>query len=115
MLKDCLSARVRSLIFGTHSTQYLSAQLGWILVVMVLPVLVISAFQPATSRSRPPPCYKFEMSNIVERWLLFEYVGPEFTPFSKPFKTREQAEKAREKYPERLRKTIGFGVIRTKS
>jgi len=44
--------------------------------------------------------------------LLFKYVGLEFTPLSKPFKTREQAEKAREKYPERLRKTIGLGVIR---
>ena len=51
---------------------------------------------------------------IIERWLLFQYVGPEFTPLSKPFRTREQAEKAREKYPERLRKTIGVGVIRIK-
>jgi hypothetical protein len=59
-------------------------------------------------------CYKFEMSKIVEQWLLFEYVGLEFTPLSKPFKTREQAEKAREKYPERLRKRIGLGVIRIK-
>ena len=40
-------------------------------------------------------CYKSEMSKIVDRWLLFEYLGPEFTPLSKPFKTREQAEKAR--------------------
>jgi hypothetical protein len=62
----------------------------------------------------PPSCYKFEMSKIIEQWLLFEYVGLEFTPLSKPFKTREQAEKAREKYPERLRKRIGLGVIRTK-
>ena len=62
----------------------------------------------------PPSCYKFEMSKIVERWLLFQYVGPEFTPLSKPFKTKEQAEKAREKYPERLRKRIGVGVIRIK-
>jgi hypothetical protein len=52
------------------------------------------------------------MSKIVEQWLLFKYVGLEFTPLSRPFKTREQAEKAREKYPERLRKTIGLGVIR---
>jgi hypothetical protein len=44
--------------------------------------------------------------------LLFKYVGLEFTPLSKPFKTREQAERAREKYPERLRKGIGLGVIR---
>jgi hypothetical protein len=54
------------------------------------------------------------MSKITEQWFLFEYVGREFTPLSKPFKTKEQAEKAREKYPERLRKTIGLGVIRIK-
>ena len=54
------------------------------------------------------------MSKIIEQWLLFEYVGLEFTPLSKPYKTREQAEKAREKYPERLRKSIGVGVIRIK-
>ena len=59
-------------------------------------------------------CYKFEMAKTTGQWLLFEYVGLEFTPLSKPFKTREQAEKAREKYPERLRKTVGLGVIRTK-
>jgi hypothetical protein len=59
-------------------------------------------------------CYKSEMSKIIEQWLLFEYVGLEFTPLSKPFKTREQAEKAREKYPERLRKEIGIGVVRRK-
>jgi hypothetical protein len=46
------------------------------------------------------------MSKIFEQWFLFQYVGLEFTPLSKPFKTREQAEKAREKYPERLRKGI---------
>jgi hypothetical protein len=55
------------------------------------------------------------MAKTTEQWLLFEYVGLEFTPLSKPFKTREQAEKARGKYPERLRKRIGLGVIRTKS
>ena len=64
--------------------------------------------------AQPPSCYKFEMSKTVEQWLLFEYVGLEFTPLSKPFKTKEQAEKARDKYPERLRKTIGLGVIRIK-
>jgi hypothetical protein len=35
------------------------------------------------------------MTEIVEKWLLFKYVNLEFTPLSKPFKTREQAEKAR--------------------
>jgi len=64
--------------------------------------------------ARARSCYKFEMPKIVERWLLFEYVGLEFTPLSKPFKTKGQAEKAREKYPERLRKKIGLGVIRIK-
>jgi hypothetical protein len=54
-------------------------------------------------------CYKSEMSKTTERWLLFEYVGLEFTPLSKPFKTKEQAEKEREKYPECLRKGIGLG------
>jgi len=56
-----------------------------------------------------------KISKIIEQWLLFEYLGLEFTPLSKPFKTREQAEKAREKYPERLRQRIGVGVIRTKN
>jgi hypothetical protein len=51
------------------------------------------------------------MTKIVEKWLLYKYVGLEFTPLSKPFKTREQAEKTREKYPESERKKIGVGVI----
>jgi hypothetical protein len=54
------------------------------------------------------------MSKKVEQWLLFEFVDRELTPLSKPFKTRKQAEKAREKYPERLRKRIGIGLIRKK-
>ena len=54
------------------------------------------------------------MSKTIEQWLLFEYIGLEFTPLSKPFKTREQAEKGREKYPGRLRKRIRLGVIRIK-
>jgi hypothetical protein len=60
--------------------------------------------------SRSPSCYKSGMSKTTEQWLLYKYVGLEFTPLSKPFKTREQAEKAREKYPERLRKRIGVGA-----
>jgi hypothetical protein len=54
------------------------------------------------------------MAKTIEQWLLFEYVGLEFTPLSKPFKTKKEAEKVREKYPERLRKRIGLGVIRIK-
>jgi hypothetical protein len=51
----------------------------------------------------------------TERWLLFKYVGREMTPLSKSFKTKEQAEKERLKYPERERKGIAVGVIRTKT
>ena len=57
-------------------------------------------------------CYKLEVSKTIEQWLLFKYINGEFTPLSKPFKTKEQAAKARLKYPERQRKTIGLGVIR---
>jgi hypothetical protein len=54
------------------------------------------------------------MAKIIERWLLFKFVGREFTPLSKPFKTKRLAEKARLKYSERQRTTIGLGVIRFK-
>jgi hypothetical protein len=54
------------------------------------------------------------MPKTTEQWLLFKYVGGVFTPLSKPFKTKEQAEKARRKCPENQRKSIGVGVIRTK-
>jgi len=52
------------------------------------------------------------MARTIEQWLLYKYIGGEFTPLSKPFGTRQLAEKARLKYPERQRKTIGLGVIR---
>lgn len=54
------------------------------------------------------------MPKIVERWLLFKYVGREFTPLSKPLKTKELTEKTRLKYPEKERKAIGIGMIRIK-
>jgi hypothetical protein len=54
------------------------------------------------------------MPKIIERWLLFKYFGREFTPVSKPLNTRKRAEVARLKYPEKERKSIGIGVIRTK-
>jgi len=68
----------------------------------------IASAAPRISSARSS-CYKFEISKIIEQWLLFEYLGLEFTPLY------EQAEKAREKYPERLRQRIGVGVIRTKN
>jgi hypothetical protein len=57
------------------------------------------------------PCYKTGMTKAIEKWLLYTHIAGEFTPLSKPFETKEQAEKARAKYPERKRKTIGLGVI----
>ena len=54
------------------------------------------------------------MPRIVERWLLYKYIGGEFTLLSKPLRTKQQAEKVRLKYPERERKMIGIGVTRTK-
>jgi len=49
---------------------------------------------------------------IIEQWLLFKYVEGQFTPLSKPFKTKEQAEKARLKLPEKERRRVAVGVIR---
>jgi hypothetical protein len=51
---------------------------------------------------------------IIEQWLLFKYVDGQFTPLSKPFKTKDQAEKARLKLPERERGSVGVGAIRIK-
>jgi len=46
------------------------------------------------------------------RWLLFEYEGLELVILSKGFKTKKLAEKARLKYPDRVRRKIGIGLIR---
>jgi hypothetical protein len=46
------------------------------------------------------------------RWQLYEYKRLELAILSKPFKTKEQADKERLKYPERERKGIGVGVVR---
>jgi hypothetical protein len=58
-------------------------------------------------------CYKILMK-IIEQWLLFKYVEGQFTPLSKPFKTKAAAEKARLKLPERERREVAVGVIRMK-
>jgi len=52
------------------------------------------------------------MPKTTAHWILYQYIGGQPTPLSKPFKTKEQAEKARLKYPERERKKIAIGVIR---
>jgi hypothetical protein len=50
----------------------------------------------------------------IEQWLLFKYIKGEFTPLSKPYRTKAQAEKARLKLPERERRKVAVGVIRIK-
>jgi hypothetical protein len=51
---------------------------------------------------------------IIEQWLLFKYIHGQFTPLSKPFKTKDQAEKARLKLPEQEQRKVAVGVIRIK-
>jgi len=48
------------------------------------------------------------------QWVLFKYVGRELTPLSKPFKTREAAERARAKLPRKEQRSVGVGLIRAK-
>ena len=52
------------------------------------------------------------MAKIVEQWFLFEYIDGHLTPLSKPFKSKKLAEKARLKFSERERKSIGLGLVR---
>jgi hypothetical protein len=54
------------------------------------------------------------MPKTIEQWLLFKYIDGEFTPLSKPLKTKQLAQKARLKYPERERKGIGVVMFRFK-
>jgi hypothetical protein len=57
-------------------------------------------------------CYKSQMPKIILKWLLFKYVDGQLTPLSNPFKTKDQAETARLKLPERERRAVAVGVIR---
>jgi hypothetical protein len=52
------------------------------------------------------------MPKIIARWLLFKYVDGQVTTQSKPYKTKEQAEWARLKLPERERRSVAVGVVR---
>lgn len=51
------------------------------------------------------------MKTLETRWFLYEFKDGQIVLLSKPFKTREAAEKAREKYPERERRMVGVGRI----
>jgi hypothetical protein len=55
------------------------------------------------------------MPKNVAQWLLYKYINGDITFLSKPFETKQLAEKAGLKYPERERKKIGVGVVRIRS
>jgi len=57
-------------------------------------------------------CCTLQNMRVSVRWLLFEYKGLELVILSKPFKTKKLAEEARRKYPDRIAKKIGIGVVR---
>jgi hypothetical protein len=71
-------------------------------------------FDGTAGKTRLFSCYKFAMAKTIGQLLLFKYVGREINFLSKAFKTKRLAEKARSKFPERERKTIGVGVVRFK-
>jgi hypothetical protein len=52
------------------------------------------------------------MAKALQQWVLFEYAGGKIEFLSKPFRTKQHAEKARLQYPERQRKRIGLGLLR---
>jgi len=49
------------------------------------------------------------MKSAKLRWVLYQYKDRELAILSKPFKTKKEAEKAREKYAEWQRRQIGIG------
>ena len=54
------------------------------------------------------------MTKTIERWLLYKMINGQYIALTKAFKTKAAAERARMKYPERERKTIGLGLVRIK-
>ena len=58
-------------------------------------------------------CYKNEMKT-KEQWVLFKYVGRDFTPISKPFKTRQAAERARANLPTKDQRSTAIVLLRSK-
>jgi len=45
----------------------------------------------------------------THHWVLYTHDGKGLVLLSKKFKTKKDAEKAREKYPEQKRRAIGVG------
>ena len=53
----------------------------------------------------------FLMAKFRYEWFLFDYKKGYPDTFSKPFKTKAAAEKARERYPLKLQGGIGVGIV----
>jgi hypothetical protein len=56
------------------------------------------------------------MTKISGRWVVYEKRGVEYVHVSEPFKTKQEAEKERERLQQGLksvRKTLGVGFIRS--
>lgn len=51
------------------------------------------------------------MAKVRYEWFLFDYKKGYPDRISKPFKTKEAAEKAREKYSPKMRGGIGVGIV----
>jgi hypothetical protein len=76
--------------------------------IRFFPNTVVTVYFDGTAgKTRLFSCYKFAMAKTIGQLLLFKYVGREINFLSKAFKTKRLAEKARSKFPERERKTIG--------
>jgi hypothetical protein len=52
------------------------------------------------------------MSKTSDQWVLFQYKDGEPIPLSKPFKSKAEAEKKRDTFPDRERGRIGIGLVR---
>jgi hypothetical protein len=55
------------------------------------------------------------MPKKIEKWILFEYIGLELTPVSKPFKSKELAEKEQLKYSENIAGELGWVLFGNQS
>jgi hypothetical protein len=60
------------------------------------------------------PSHSLISSGSFKADSIQSYVEGQFTPLSKPFKTKAASEKARLKLPERERRSVAVGVIRIK-
>jgi hypothetical protein len=57
---------------------------------------------------------EYHMAKSTGRWVVYEKRGVEYVHVSKPFKTKPEAEKERERLQQGLKsrqKTLGVGIV----